>query len=651
MSLQALPLRLACLSLSKAFPSLLPLRRRGLRQAQASRKEDRDGPLKLITFLLALLCLGAAPDGGMLIRGARVFDGTGAPARIADVAIRGDRIVAVAPRLRPARGARLVDARGLTLIPGLHDLHTHLRATGFGGTEDLPKSYASHLTYGITSVVDFSMSGEMLPPVREMTRSGGIPAPNLQLAVRLGVPGGHGTEYGWGDAFTLEAPTPRAADLAMSRALAYRPDVIKVFADGWRYGRTADLNSMDVRTLAAIVRRAHAAGVPVITHTVTLEGAKVAARAGVDALGHGIGDAAVDDELIGLMRAGGTAYVPTMVVYEPQEDRAFAPAEWRRLRPAERAREEARIRAPLQAIPELEVRRWAILQDNLRRLKAAGVRIGIGTDAGIGGVYQGSSAIREIRLMTGLGLTPPEALAAATSNAAAILRRADHGRIAPGQRADLVLTGGRPDQRIEDLYDVRRVFVSGREVALAPLRQALASDADWLPPLRRMAGPIDTGAGRDGRTDLGTLPMETHEAGVDHSQLRFVRDPATRALRAVAKFGAAPQPFANLVLPLTPGMIDRADATGFSGIAFEARGTGPYTLLLDSYGVEPREAFRAPFEAGAARREVRIPFTALRSPEADAQLDLSRLRALLFRLEGEPGGTAALEVGNIHLYR
>jgi hypothetical protein len=62
-----------------------------------------------------------------------------------------------------------------------------------------------------------------------------------------------------------------------------------------------------------------------------------------------------------------------MVVYEPQEARGFAAGEWRGLRPGERAREEARIRAPLEGTPELEVRRWAILQDNLRRLHAGGV--------------------------------------------------------------------------------------------------------------------------------------------------------------------------------------------------------------------------------------------------------------------------------------
>ena len=608
---------------------------------------------RILGALLGLLCIGAAPDGGVLFRGAHVFDGTGAPATTADVLIRGDRIVAVGRGLRAPRGARVVNARGMTLLPGLHDLHTHLRSAGFSSPDDLGKAYAEHLVYGVTTVNDFSMSGEMLAPVREMTGSGEVAAPNLMLAIRIGVPGGHGTEYGWGNAFTLEATTPRAAEIAMGRALAYRPDVIKVFTDGWRYGRSPDLNSMSLPTLRAIVARAHAANVPVITHTVTLEGARVAAAAGVDAIGHGIGDALVDDALIALMRTNGTAYVPTMVVYEPQQDRAFAPAEWRRLRPGERAREEERMAAAREAIPDYEARRWSILQENLRLLKAGGVRVGIGTDAGIGGVYQGSSAVREIRVLAGLGFTPAEALAAATSVSASILRKADdHGRIAPGQRANLVLVGGRPDRRIEDLYDARHVYVSGREIGLGALRRLIDSDAMSPLPTHVMTGPIDTGVRDDGRTDLGTLPVETSEAGVDASHLHHVRgrDGPTR-LFLYARMGAAPQPYANLVLPLTPGAIQLADARGFAGIAFDARGAGRYALLLESYGIGSRESFRATFEAGATVREVRIPFSALRSASAEARLDLARLRSIAFRLEGEPGGTATLELGNIRFYR
>jgi hypothetical protein len=115
--------------------------------------------------------------------------------------------------------------------------------------------------------------------------------------------------------------------------------------------------------------------------------------------------------------------------------------------------------------------------------------------------------------------------------------------------------------------------------------------------------------------------------------------------------GAAPRPFAELHLPLTEGSVQLADASGFSGIAFEARGAGDYALLLNSYGIHPRSWFRASFEAGGARREIRLPFSAFRSPLADARLDPARLRALLFRLEGEPGGGAWLELGNLRFYK
>ncbi|QNQ10611.1 amidohydrolase family protein [Sphingomonas alpina] len=598
-------------------------------------------------------------DRTTLIRGARVFDGSGAPAVVENVLIHGDRIVAVGKKIRAPAGSKVIDARGLTLIPGLHDLHTHMRSPAFDGPDDLPKSYAGYLRHGVTTVNEFSVSGEMIAPIREMTgqstgAAGTVTAPNLKLAIRFGVPGGHGTEYGWGNFFTLQVQTPRAAHLAMARALAYKPDVIKVFADGWRYGRGSGLDSMNQPTLAAIVRDAHAAHIPVITHTVTLAGAKLAASAGVDALGHGVGDALVDDELIALMKANGTGYVPTLVVYEPQQDRSFTPAEWRELRPPERAQEQERLARPIEPIPELDSKRWTIMRENVRRLKAAGIRIGIGTDAGIGGVYHGSSTIREMRWLTLLGHTPAEALVAATAASAGILREsADHGRIAPGQRADLVLVGGKPDERIDDLYDVRRVFVSGRDVPLKPLRDALDSTAMSPLPLHRMTGPIDTGAGRGGRTDLDTLPVESTDSGVDHSHLDFARPDQgeDKRLFMVAHLGSAPKPYAQLILPLTKGAVQLADARGFAGVAFEARGAGQYRLLFDSYGLDGSANFAAPFAADQSRQEIRIPFSAFRSRDDKAVLDPARLRAVIVRLDGPPDGKAWLELARLRFYR
>lgn len=609
--------------------------------------------LMIVALAAGMTAASAEMPKATLIKGARVFDGTGAPATVADVLIVGDRIAAVGRHLKLPRPIRTVDARGLTLIPGLHDLHTHLRAPAINAPDDLGKAYAEELINGVTTVNDYSLSGEMLAPIRAMTGDGAVTAPHLELAVRMGVPGGHGTEFGWGNTFTLQVTTPRAAHLAMKTALRYRPDVIKVFADGWRYGRDPDLNSMNERTLAAIVADAHAAKIPVITHTVTLQGAKIAAMAGVDALGHGVGDAPVDDDLIAMMRAHHTGYIATMATFEPQQTRPFLPAEWAKLTPGERAREERRRAEPPEAILPYDAKRWAILRGNIRALKAAGIPIGIGTDSGIGGTYHGTSVIREMRTLVDLGFTPAEALAAGTSVSAAILGQAgDHGTIRPGMRADLVLTGGRPDARIADVYDVRRVWVSGREVDLDRLRELADQPGPSPLPATVMPGPIDTGARGDGRTDLNTLPVESTEPGTDHSDLIAVRPDRgpDKRLFLVARMGARSQPYAQLILPLTPGGIQLADAGGFTGIAFRARGAGRYALVLDSYGIRPDDWFRTGFPASAEGGEIRLPFSAFRGGEGET-LDPARLRSVIVRVDGEPGGNAWLELSDVRFYR
>jgi hypothetical protein len=185
---------------------------------------------------------------------------------------------------------------------------------------------------------------------------------------------------------------------------------------------------------------------------------------------------------------------------------------------------------------------------------------------------------------------------------------------------------------------------------LGRLARRLADERPSPLPLHRMAGPIHTGAGPAGRTDLDTLPVEGTDPGFDHSHLDLAHAPGGR-LFLMAGMGAAPKPFAELHLPLTRGAVQLADASGFSGLAFEARGAGNYVLLLNSYGIHPRSWFHASFEADDARREIRIPFSAFQSPHADARLDPARLRALLFRLEGEPGAGAWLELGNVRFYR
>jgi len=422
-----------------------------------------------------------------------------------------------------------------------------------------------------------------------------------------------------------------------------------VFAVGWRYGRDADLMSMNEPTLAAIVADAHKAGKPVITHTVTLEGAKVAAAAGVDAVGHGVGDALVDDELIALMRKNGTAYVATLVVYEPQQTRVLAPAETRHLNAGERAREAARKVTPVE---DYDAKRWAIMRANIGRLKKAKIPIGVGTDAGIGGVYHGQSAVRETIWLARLGLSPAEALVAATRTSAKIMHAdGGHGTIAPGQRADLVLIDGRPDKRIDDLWNVNRVWTAGREAPLAELRALRDAPGSTPLPSVAMRGPVMTALRPDGRTDLDTLPVATTDPGIDHSRLVAIPGEAPERTFLAAQMGAAPRPFVQWVLPLTRGPIKVADARGFDGVEMTVRGAGDYRLVLESYGLDGADWFAAPFDAGAKARRLRLPFTAFTSRDTDARLDLGQLRALRVQLSGQTGGTASLELGPVRFYR
>src|SRR5262249_23507513 len=149
-------------------------------------------------------------------------------------------------------------------------------------------------------------------------KTGVIPAPRISLAARISTPGGHGAEGGRGDSYSLEVSNAREARAAVRRVLPYHPDVTKAFTDGWRYGAAPGLTSMNEETLTALVDEAHKNGLEVLTHTVTLDRAKIAARAGVDVIAHGVGDKDADDELLKLMRAKGTTYVPTLAVYEPR---------------------------------------------------------------------------------------------------------------------------------------------------------------------------------------------------------------------------------------------------------------------------------------------------------------------------------------------
>lgn len=584
-----------------------------------------------ISFLLFSLSLAAQP---LLIRGGTVIDST---VRQADVLIDNGRITAVGRNLNAPAGATVLDATGKSVLPGLFDLHTHVPYATVGGSkQDWGKNLKAYLRSGVTSLADFGTYPETYEPVRKLLAAGEWRGPRVHFAARFSTPGGHGVEGGRGDFFTNEVLTPQQAHAAMARVLPYKPDVIKVFTDGWRYATAPDMTSMEESTLRAIVEDAHKAGLPVLTHTVTLAKAKIAARAGVDAIMHGIQDQPIDDELIQLMRKNNVAYGPTAAVYEPRSGYINEPLLEELLEPAALA---ALKNRPMLAAPSAQrVRKYEFLKQNLAALHNAGITVVAGTDAGIVGTHHGWATLRELKLLAGAGLGPLGAIRAATANAAKVVRDADRGAVAPGRIADLLIVTGRPDQNIEAIDKVAAVVQNGRPVDLAGLTAAIRTPGATPTPTQPLPTLLEDFESANGRSRIDTRWVNSTDPGHDRSEMlyqRIERAPGDHALAIHAHLSDSKAPYARMNLPLTKGAVTPADASAFAGIEFEARGDGAYAILVDGEKV--------PFQASAAWSTVRVPF--------NPKWDLRQLHLLTFEI-ARPGGTRAwLEFDNISLYK
>jgi imidazolonepropionase-like amidohydrolase len=599
------------------------------------------------------------PETLLAIVGATIIDGSGAEPFQGSVLIRGDRIAEVGKNITLPPNTRMIRAEGLTLIPGLFDLHTHLSAaTGGNVSADWGKHLKAYLYCGVTSVVDFGTYPETFEPMRRLIRSGQIIAPRLSLAARITTPGGHGAEGGRGDFFSQEVTTPQEARAAVARVLPYHPDVIKVFTDGWRYGTATDMTSMNEDTLTAICDAAHQNGIEVLTHTVTLEKAKIAARAGVDVLAHGVGNNDIDEELIQLLKQHGTSYVSTLAVYEPRPRYTSTPLLDAALEPAVKS---ALQNAPPSAEPPqrtlaAQAKRWKYLLGNIAILKKAGINIGDGTDSGITGTHHGWATLREIKLLVQGGLSPLEALTAATGGSAKALKvEQERGTITPGKLADLVLINGAPHQNINDIEKIKQVFLGGRALN----REQLASDiaSTTLTAVRAIKAQevIDDFERADGRSTLDTLWIINTDPTHDHSTgmiKRALRDKSSHIISAKIQLSEVQRPYFRLIVPLSRGAVEPVDASAFHGLRFEVRGSGSYRLLVATREVRSSAYFQAPFQASSEWTTVSLDFTTLKQEGKSTNAWTGKdLQMVMFEVARKPGESAWLELDNLKFYR
>jgi imidazolonepropionase-like amidohydrolase len=403
-----------------------------------------------------------------LIAGGRVFDGSGADPEQADVVVSGDRIVEVGSG---CDGDTVLDATGLTVLPGLIDCHVH---AVFSGMDSLrlasePFSYQFYtaqrnlmrtLDAGVTTVRD---AGGADLGIKCAVADGLIDGPALQIAVTvLSQTGGHAD--GWnvhGDLHRLLVPHPGRPDSVVDGVEGMRArvrelvragaDVIKVCTSGGVLSTRDDPRHPQFAPdeLAMCVAEAAAAGLGVMAHAQGTPGIKNALRAGVRSIEHGV---YLDDEAIELMLATGAWLVPTLL----------APV----------ALVQA-IDAGAQLPPEIVAKARGVLGDHqasIARAVQAGVKIAMGTDSG---VFTHGRNLDELALLQRAGMTPAAALAAATSSAAALLGAGDRiGAVRPGLQADLVLVSGDAfdftDLRERIVYVLRRGRLV-RDFAVSPV--------------------------------------------------------------------------------------------------------------------------------------------------------------------------------------
>lgn len=381
------------------------------------------------------------------IHNVRVFDGerTLAAAAATEVVLEGGLVTEVGDSAHGPFDAEF-DGRGGTLLPGLVDAHTHV----FDG------SLSEALRHGVTTELDMFCLPRPLARHRQLAAAHDDVADLRSAGVLATAPGGHplqllkdltGTLLDPADVPEFDSVTePAQATAFVEARRAEGSDYLKLVIDDGATHDT-DLPAMTRPVARALTAAAHAAGLRVVAHAITAAEAHRALDAGVDGLAHVWADLAPEDpqsrRLAERIRAQGAFVVSTLVWFETLT--------------AQRPPRPGGCAHPGDLANAVGA---------LRALHAAGAAILAGTDANPFAPAHGAALHRELQLLTGAGLRAEEALAAATAVPARHFGLSDRGRIAPGLRADLVLTEGDPTRDVHALASLTAVWRGGVRTTL-----------------------------------------------------------------------------------------------------------------------------------------------------------------------------------------
>src|SRR5216683_5673214 len=418
--------------------------------------------LCLIMLQIASLAASAQQSTRTLLRTGHLLDvKTGAEPAAQTIIVTGDRITAIAPTASAPKqsGDTEIDLTRYTAMPGLIDVHTHLTmATNFDPYFELSMTPAKEailgvenakvtLEAGFTTVRNVGANDYTDVALRDEINAGHIPGPHMQVSgPALGITGGHMDEnllpyeyHVHGQAVADGVP---AVQHQVRENIKYGADLIKIGATGGVLSKGDDpqASQYTLEEMQAIVADAHRLGRKVAAHAHGAQGIRWASEAGVDSVEHA---SYIDDAAIAEMKKNGTYLVPTLYL-----------GDWF-LENAEK-----------NHVPDfLLVKAKAVMpaaRKNVARAFANGVKVAFGTDAA---VYPHGLNAHEFAVMVKLGLSPLQAIQAATVNDADLLGWSDKiGTIEAGKWADIVAVDGDPLADVTTLERVKFVMKGGEVV-------------------------------------------------------------------------------------------------------------------------------------------------------------------------------------------
>lgn len=524
----------------------------------------------------------AASENSFLIRNIRVFDGQSVMENHS-IRVEDGKITQMGAQLTAKTNETVIEGEGLTAIPGLIDAHTHT----YGG------ALKDALRFGVTAHLDMFTAEANLQETRTSRDSmeGSLETDLFSSGTMATVAGGHGTQYG----FAIDTvDNLEEVPTWITKRKQAGADYIKLVYMPYQNR----IPSLDKATATEIIQQAHQQDLKVFAHISTQLAARDMIEAGIYGLVHIFADTLVSDEVVELAAQKQVFIIPTLAVTASVDNQKLGKQLAARPEVAELL--SAQQLSTLKAVFGVNIPGFGfdVAKQNVKRFFDAGVPILSGSDAPNSGTAYGVSAHHEMFLLVESGLSPLQALMAATSVPAKMVELEQHGILRIGSPANIVIVKGDPTTNIEHTLNIQHIYKNGYQVERSLSGAASSSDSQKLhtPVLADFEKPQQL-------TDIDSFMWAPSDDQMANGKSVAILEPTesgANGSRGALQVNASvkpgfPFPWAGAAIGDFEPPIDGFDVSQYSHIVFDVKGTpGKYRVMAfsaDVAGIPPSQNF------------------------------------------------------------